>query len=489
MSLARALPWLALVTLAAGCQEYAEPSLTPAQKKKVEAHLLAETPTPKHPIGAVIEDQIKLIGYDLDKTEAAPGDRVTITYYLEVLAEQPADNKIFVHFQGRKNDPKAWMNLDHHPIEGLWALRKLKKGQIVKDVQTFKIREDFPGGEAKIYWGLFRGNHRLKITNAADVSVDPEGRVIVATVNVKGDPSKPAEEPDRLPIAVASVLEAGETITIDGKLDEPVWTRARPTRDWVLPNGKPGDAPATRARFAWDKDYLYVAVQADDADVWTSFTDRDSNTWEQEVIELFIDADGDRKDYLELQVTPANVIFDAKFATHRSDLATARAWNMEGLRTAALVDGTLNARDDTDKGYTVEMAIPVAHVPGATAPLAHGATWRVNLFRWDAPKDEKQKAAAFSPPVVGDFHALDRFGRLRFVDPSQQPRIEPRKLPLIQPRRLELNTIKPEIKLPGGGTMPVRPMPGATPSAPMSSEPPTAPTPAPAAPPPAGGAK
>lgn len=480
MSPARALPWLALAalaataTLAAGCQEYAEPSLTPAQKKKVEAHLLAAPPTPQKAIGAVIEDQVRLIGADIDKTTAAPGDRVTVTYYLEVLAEQPADNKIFVHFQGRQNDPKAWMNLDHHPIEGLWPLRKLKKGQIVKDVQTFKIREDFPGGEAKVYWGLFRGNHRLKITNAAEVPIDKEGRVIVATVDIKGAPSKAPEEPDRLPMAIATTLQEGETITIDGKLDEPVWTRARNTRDWVRPNGKPGDAPATRARFAWDKDHLYVAVEADDDDVWTSFTERDSNTWEQEVIELFIDADGDRKDYLELQVTPANVIFDAKFAAHRSDLATARAWNMTGLRTAARVDGTLNERDDTDKGYTIEMAIPVAEVPGAQAPIAHGATWRVNLFRWDAPKDGKQRAAAFSPPVVGDFHALDRFGRLRFIDPLKANTIEPRKAPLIQPRKLEFTPIKPEIKLPT--------RPGAPSGTPNSSEPPPAPAPAPTAP-------
>jgi hypothetical protein len=88
---------------------------------------------------------------------------------------------------------------------------------------------------------------------------------------------------------------------------------------------------------------------------------------------------------------------------------------MTGLQTAAAVDGTLNQRDDQDRGYVVEMAIPVAEVPGAANPPKNGDSWRVNLFRWDWPKDEKQQAAAFSPPVVGDFHALDRFGHLRFV--------------------------------------------------------------------------
>ncbi len=460
-----AIALLALLALLAGCQEYAEPTLTPGQKKKVEAHLLSEAPTPQHPVGAVIEDQVRLIGYDIDKTTAKPGERVKVTYYIEVLAEKPDDNKIFVHFQGRKNDPKAWMNLDHHPIEGLQPLRKLKKGDIVHDIQEFKIREDFPGGPAKVYWGLWRGNYRLKVSNADDpkVEVDKEGRVVLATVKVEGKAGgeKPKAKP-RLPMARAMKLGEGESITVDGKLDEPVWSRAVATAKWTSPDGKDRPVPETTARFAWTPDTLYVAVESVDSDVWSTFTERDSNTWEQEVIEVFLDPDGDKKDYLELQVTPANVIFDAKFERHRSDLAKARAWNMKGFETAVAVDGTLNERGDTDKGYTVEMAIPVAEVPGAKAPLAHGFTWRINLFRWDAPKEGRQQAAAFSPPIVGDFHALDRFGRIRFMDPKLG-RVLPRSMrPAITPKTLKLDPKKANLRLPGNPAAPIPATPPAT---------------------------
>ncbi len=475
----RPLAAFALLALTvSGCQEYAEPSLTPGQKKKVEAHLLAEAPTPQHAVGAIIEDQVELVGYDIDKTTAKPGERVTVTYYIKGLAEKPDDNMLFVHFQGRKNDPKAWMNLDHHPIEGLLPLRKLAKGQVAKDVQTFKIREDFPGGPAKVYWGLWRGNYRLKVKNAdaATVEVDGEGRVVLATVQVDGKagPEKPAGKP-RLPMARAEKLADDEKITIDGKLDEPVWTRAPATAEWTSPDGKDGPAPKTTARFAWTPETLYIAVESADDDVWSTFTERDSNTWEQEVIEVFIDPDGDKKDYLELQVTPANVIFDAKFERHRSDLAKARAWNMAGFETAVTVDGTLNERDDTDRGYIVEMAIPVAEVPGAKSPLAHGFTWRINLFRWDAPKAGRQQAAAFSPPVVGDFHALERFGRIRFIDPKLSKTIPGRALPVITPKTLILDPKKATLRLPGNPAAPVTPTPGGA-------------APEPATAPPAGGA-
>lgn len=421
----RALASLALAALlgATGCAEYAEPTLTPAQQKKVQSNLLEAAPSPQFPVGAVVDNQVRLIGYDLDRPKAKPGETLTITWYLEALAEPMADNNLFVHFQGRKNDRAAWMNLDHAPVEGLLPLRRLKKGQIVKDIQTFTIKPDFPGGPAHLFWGLWRGDQRLKVTEAGKATVDAEGRLQIARIDV--DAPVAAEKNRRKALAIAPRLPAGAAITLDGKLDEPIWAGARPTEWFTAPDGSDKVVPRTRARFTWDADFVYVAVEATDDDVWSTFTDRDSNTWEQEVIELFIDADGDRKDYLELQVTPANVVFDARFESHRSDLAKARAWNMAGFKTAVAVDGTLNARDDVDRGYTIEMAVPIAEVPGARQPPAHGQTWKLNLFRWDLPKAGRQVASAFSPPIVGDFHALDRFGELRFEDAAAARAAQP----------------------------------------------------------------
>jgi len=51
-----------------------------------------------------------------------------------------------------------------------------------------------------------------------------------------------------------------------------------------------------------------------------------------------------------------------------------------------------------------------------TLPPALGAVWRINMFRMDVPSGKPQQAAGWSPPMVGDFHALDRFGELVFGD-------------------------------------------------------------------------
>ena len=158
---------------------------------------------------------------------------------------------------------------------------------------------------------------------------------------------------------------------------------------------------------------------------------------------MMIDADGDGKTYVELQVAPERHVFDSYLPEYRKYEDTIDpkrkpfSWNSK-MNAAVTVDGTLNKRDDQDKGWTVEMAIPLADVKGMDdkaalkLPPSVGDVWRVNLFRMDMPQGKPQQASGWSPPMVGDFHALDKFGELVFGDekgsvpPPAPPRCRPR---------------------------------------------------------------
>jgi hypothetical protein len=329
-----------------------------------------------------------------------------VTYYLEGLSDEPQDYQVLTHLQGKKRG--GWQNLDHTPVKGLFPLRGLKRGQWLKDVQTFKVKPSFPSGPARLYWGLYRGKERLAHSLAPEVKHDGKRRVELSTLKVLGR--------RYMPRAKAKALPSDQQITVDGRLDEPAWALTKWTRWWGAPMAKRGQRPPmTRAKYLWSPEALYIAVEARDTDVWGTLTARDSDTWTQEVIELFIDADGDHRDYLELQVTPANVVFDARFKSYRKDLASARKWDMKGLETGVWVDGTLNQRGDKDRAWFVEFKVPVREVPGAQAPLKEGQIWRFNMFRFDQAKGQRQRAAALSPPLVPDFHDLDAFAELRFL--------------------------------------------------------------------------
>jgi len=429
-----ALPLLACA-LWAGCY-FPEPApLSEAQRAQVAAHLLSPTPAARaalgaRQVGAEVGGLLRVIGVDLDRAEARPGEVVTATYYLEALDDIPAGTQLLVHLQGPRQG--AFQNLDHAPVGGLLPLSALRRGQVVRDVQRFRLSPRFPPAQATLYLGLFRGAERLPAAlgalppgaaRAAGVAVDGQRRVAVASLKVGAGRHRPH--------AKAAALGARPRPAVDGRLDDPAWAAASWTRWWGAPSGEPGaQAPATRAKFVWAPDALYVAVECRDTDVWSTFTARDSDTWEQEVVEVFLDPDGDHLDYLELQVTPANVVFDARFASYRKDLPAARAWDMRGLETGVWVDGTLNERGDQDRAWTAELRIPASEVPGAALPLAANARWRLNLFRFDAPQGGPQRAAALSPPVVPDFHALDAFADLTLLpEPAPAPAPAPAPQP------------------------------------------------------------
>ena len=182
----------------------------------------------------------------------------------------------------------------------------------------------------------------------------------------------------------------------------------------------------TEAKLLWDNKFLYVAFDNADTDVWSSLTKRDDKLWTQEAVELMIDADGNGKTYVELQVAPNGNVFDTYLPEYRKyeDSIDPKkkpySWNSK-MKVKVNVDGTLNKRDDQDKGWTVEMAIPLEDVRGmdkhaAKLPPAPGDTWRINMFRMDVPAGKPQQASGWSPPMVGDFHALDKFGDLVFGD-------------------------------------------------------------------------
>ena len=56
------------------------------------------------------------------------------------------------------------------------------------------------------------------------------------------------------------------------------------------------------------------------------------------------------------------------------------------------------------------------------SPIRKGASWKVNLFRLervrspDKSRVVKSEASAWSTPLSGDFHNLDRFATITFVE-------------------------------------------------------------------------
>lgn len=208
-----------------------------------------------------------------------------------------------------------------------------------------------------------------------------------------------------------------EPLNIDGKLDEAVYQRSsriylRNSQDPQLPTPS---AYESYAQLAYDDTYLYLAFHCNDPDIHSSFTQRDEHLWKEEAVEVFIDTDpSDPNRYVELQVSPRNVIYDSYIVDpQKIDVPKTARYNLEDFRTAVSVIGTLNQAGDIDQSWTVEMAIPWAEiVTDYEASQLAKANWRINFYRINV--DEQQKLYQAWSPTQGSFHQPEKFGHVIF---------------------------------------------------------------------------
>jgi hypothetical protein len=104
--------------------------------------------------------------------------------------------------------------------------------------------------------------------------------------------------------------------------------------------------------------------------------------------EIFIDPDGDTHQYFEIEVNILKTIFDLFMnKPYRNGGRADIPWDAAGIQTGVAIDGTLNNPDDTDKKWTVEMAIPFSSLTKeqSTPVPQNNTVWRMNFSRvqWD----------------------------------------------------------------------------------------------------------
>src|SRR5439155_18516641 len=115
-------------------------------------------------------------------------------------------------------------------------------------------------------------------------------------------------------------------------------------------------------------------------DVRATMEQRDMPLFREDAFEVFLDPDDDGRDYLEMEINAINTVFDLIMDKPYRDGGQADdTFNVEGLKSAVHVDGTLNDDTDRERGWPVEMAIPwesLKKVAGAGPPKV-GARWRL----------------------------------------------------------------------------------------------------------------
>ncbi len=202
-----------------------------------------------------------------------------------------------------------------------------------------------------------------------------------------------AQEP---PIPISSrhyvCYKAASPVVVDGLINEADWNSVPWSEYFVDIEGslKPLPTYKTRMKMLWDDKYLYIAAELEEPHVWATLTERESVIFYDDDFEVFIDPDGDTHHYIEYEMNAFNTQWDLLLLKpYRDDVKQNVAidnWNINGMRSAVYVDGTVNNPADTDKGWTLEIAFPLDALTELSATgknPVQGEQYRIGFSRVD----------------------------------------------------------------------------------------------------------
>ena len=144
------------------------------------------------------------------------------------------------------------------------------------------------------------------------------------------------------------------------------------------------------------------------------FTERDDPTYRDDTVEIFINPKPTQTGiYYGLEMNARAVLYDYLMYDSRYAL---KRFNMQGVKLASFIRGTLNARGDQDTGWSLEVAIPWVNFEEMAKRPAAGAVWKANLNRWDGVEPNRRMSIWSDPLQSGPRpHVPARFGELEFM--------------------------------------------------------------------------
>lgn len=233
-------------------------------------------------------------------------------------------------------------------------------------------------------------------------------------------------------------------ITIDGKAEEQDWKDAKFTSNFIDIEGVKIPNQQTNVKMLWDANFLYVYAKLYEKHVWGDIKKRDQVIFYNNDFEIFISPSNDTHNYGEIEINALNTIWDLILnKPYNVGGKPKNRWNLNALKSAVFIKGSLNDSNDIDEYWTVEMAIPLS----AFAELKNkpkrkpkdGEQWRVNFSRvqWNhditngvySRKKENNKFLpeynwVWSNQGAINMHLPENWGYIHFSDKNPTKTIE-----------------------------------------------------------------
>lgn len=224
-----------------------------------------------------------------------------------------------------------------------------------------------------------------------------------------------AAQAQESPLPRYEVKRAKSRINVDGRLTDKAWEDA-PIVELIFPfEQQTGKKQKTRVRLLWDDDALYAGYDCDDEDITAQYVNRDDPTYQDDVVELFLNPKPSQDTvYFGMEMNARAVMYDYLMV---NGTGLFKQLDFKNFKLATFLRGTLNASGDKDEGWSLEVAIPWDNFDGLGRRPRPGAEWRAQMNRWDNVNPERV-LSMWSHPLnrSASPHVPKRFGVLVFAE-------------------------------------------------------------------------
>ncbi len=106
-----------------------------------------------NPVYFNLDNQLALVGYDLDRTALPAGGTLHLTLFWRALAPMSQNYTVFAHVLGAKDS--IWAQKDSWPLDGQAPTSTWAVGKVITDSYALQVRPDTPPGVYDVEVGLY----------------------------------------------------------------------------------------------------------------------------------------------------------------------------------------------------------------------------------------------------------------------------------------------------------------------------------------------
>jgi hypothetical protein len=210
---------------------------------------------------------------------------------------------------------------------------------------------------------------------------------------------------------IIPIHKSKKKINIDGDLSDWQTPFLGP---FVVHNSGEKAMQDTFVSLSWNEENLYIAYNCIDSNIIGKSQPKDSQIfYTDDLVEIFLDPDGDGQNYVEIGVNAFSTNYDLLLKCISPDCGgwkTEIDFNIKGMETVSNINS---------EGYTVEIKIPFASLEkirnGGFLKPKTGTKWKANAFRIDYGNTIEYLALQPYKSSKFGFHQPEEFAVFEFT--------------------------------------------------------------------------